>query len=446
MLKKKLSKLVGIKKEDFDLFIKSGQIQVQPIRLIPTLKTGDEMALVSIFLSAIKLVKEYRDDILKELKISRGGVLHFYTEASFPEIDKSRIDGLIIVVIKGIIKEATFFEMKNKNNGIDINQVERYFDLAGKLGVEKLVTISNEFVSDSSISPISIKIPKKISLYHFSWTYLMTLGQLLLFKNEHNIKDADQVEIMREVLYYFENPVSGVSGYSQMKAGWKELAENVRAKKPMKITDKFFEDAVLSWHEEEKDMALLLSRKLGVLVKSSSKGKNSLKEDISKLAKENVIIGSLSVKNSVSDIKTIVDFERRTVSMSVKLIPPLDKGTVARISWVTKQLQNCKKNSEAIFNKIENNIWIETDFKFTKAYAKVKISELNNLVELSKGKEIQAFHFVLINGFGIRFESTKKFVELTEQMILDYYEGIVQHLSNWNRPAPKITKDSIENI
>ena len=34
----------------------------------------------------------------------------------------------------------------------------------------------------------------------------MTKGQLLLFKNDQNIEDEDQVEIMKEVLHYLEAP------------------------------------------------------------------------------------------------------------------------------------------------------------------------------------------------------------------------------------------------
>ncbi len=67
MIKKNLTKLVGLKKEDFDSFVLSGQIQVQPSRLIPTHKTGDEMALTSIFLSTIRLIKEFRDDFFKQI-------------------------------------------------------------------------------------------------------------------------------------------------------------------------------------------------------------------------------------------------------------------------------------------------------------------------------------------------------------------------------------------
>ncbi len=62
----------------------------------------------------------------------------------------------------------------------------------------------------------NVKVPRNFNLYHFSWTYLLTLGQLLLFKNENIIEDADQIEIMRESLHYFESKVSCVSGYTKM--------------------------------------------------------------------------------------------------------------------------------------------------------------------------------------------------------------------------------------
>ena len=35
MMQKKLNKLVGLKKEEFDQFVESKQIQAQPARLIP---------------------------------------------------------------------------------------------------------------------------------------------------------------------------------------------------------------------------------------------------------------------------------------------------------------------------------------------------------------------------------------------------------------------------
>ena len=114
---KKLSKLIGLSKSEFDEVVKQkgndSQITLRPARLIPALKTGDEMALTSVFLSTIKLVKEFRDILFRELKLSRNGKAYYYTEVCFPKIDKCRIDGLIIVTKKNIIREAIYVEEKS---------------------------------------------------------------------------------------------------------------------------------------------------------------------------------------------------------------------------------------------------------------------------------------------------------------------------------------------
>lgn len=416
-------------------------INVREARLIPLLKTGDEGALTSIFLSAVKLIKEYRDYIFKEVKLPRSGNAYFYTEVSFKDIDaKSRLDGLIIIVSKGVIKDALVFEMKNKNNPVEKEQVEKYISLCKKLGISKMVTVSNDFVSDSSQSPVNIdkKLMRNFSLYHFSWTYLMTKGQILLFKNETNIEDEDQVEIMKEVLHYIEAPASGVSGYHNMKSGWKATVDKINNRIPLKVDDSNVIEAVESWHEEERDMALLLSRELGVFVKSTSRSTTSIKEDATRLKSNSELFGNLSIKNSVSDIKIRLDFEVKTVSMTVKVTPPQDKGTKARITWITKQLENAKKKNEAIFQLIEEDLLIEADIKHAREHIRVPISSFELLIDEVNGRDIQSFNIVLMSKFKGGFGSNKKFIVLIEKMILEYYAGIVQYLTNWNRPAPKL--------
>lgn len=83
---KNLNKLVGLKEEDFKYFIGTNQIQYSNARLIPLWKTGDEMALTSIFLSAVRLVKEFRNIIFKQIKIPKSGKFYYLTEVSFPEL------------------------------------------------------------------------------------------------------------------------------------------------------------------------------------------------------------------------------------------------------------------------------------------------------------------------------------------------------------------------
>ena len=438
-MKKSLKKLINLSIDEFYELHQLGQIQYQEARLIPLLKTGDEGALTSIFLSSLKLVKEFRDDIFKEIKLSRIGYSLYLTEVIFHDIDKtSRIDGLILVISKSTIKDAVVFEMKNKNNSLDKEQINRYIGLSKKIGIDKMVTISNEFVSDSSQSPVQIKPPKNFSLYHFSWTYLMTKGQLLLFKNDQNIEDEDQVEIMKEVLHYLEAPTSGVTGYHSMKPGWKTTIEKIGNRIPLRLTDPELVEAVESWHEEEKDMALLLSRKLGVLVKSTNRDKDSIKSSSKNLINEGYLSGNLSIKNSVSDIKIGLDFEIKSVSMSVKVSPPMDKGTKARITWLYKQLDAAKRKNPTVFERIERDLIIEANVKHARQHTKVSWQELDTLFEEVNGKEIQAFNIVYVNKFGKAFSSNKKFIVTIENMILEYYAGIVQYLTNWNRPAPKL--------
>ena len=439
MMKKSLKKLINLSIDEFYELHQLGQIQYQEARLIPLLKTGDEGALTSIFLSSLKLVKEFKDDIFKEIKLSRIGYSLYLTEVIFHDIDKtSRIDGLILVISKNTIKDAVVFEMKNKNNSLDKEQINRYIGLSKKIGIDKMVTISNEFVSDSSQSPVQIKPPKNFSLYHFSWTYLMTKGQLLLFKNDQNIEDEDQVEIMKEVLHYLEAPTSGVTGYHSMKPGWKTTIEKIGNRIPLRLTDPELLEAVESWHEEEKDMALLLSRKLGVLVKSTNRDKDSIKSSSKHLINEGYLSGNLSIKNSVSDIKIGLDFEIKSVSMSVKVSPPMDKGTKARITWLYKQLDTAKRKNPTVFERIERDLIIEANVKHARQHTKVSWLELDTLFEEVNGKEIQAFNIVYVNKFGKAFSSNKKFIVTIENMILEYYAGIVQYLTNWNRPAPKL--------
>ena len=113
---KKISRLIGLKKSDFDNYVNNNKISLTEARLIPVLKTGDEMALTSILMASIRLIKEFRRQIFKEIKLKTGKKAYFYTEVCFKEVnDNARIDGLILIVSSGVIQDALFIEVKNGN-------------------------------------------------------------------------------------------------------------------------------------------------------------------------------------------------------------------------------------------------------------------------------------------------------------------------------------------
>ena len=41
---------------------------------------------------------------------------------------------------------------------------------------------------------------------------------------------------------------------------------------------------------------------------------------------------------------------------------------------------------------------------------------------------------------GKKFESRKGFVQFSENMIVEYYQVVVQYLKKWEKPAPKIVE------
>lgn len=448
---KKLNKIVGLKKSEFDSFLKAEQskqkrqVNVRPCRLIPVLKAGDEMALTSVFLSSIKLIKEFRYNIFKEIKFPKGGKCYYYTEISFPdsEFTESRIDGLIINVSSGIIKDAAFFEMKSGTNFLDKNQIENYIKIAKRFKINKLVTISNQFVSDPKESPIEkLKVQGRFELYHFSWTYIQTLAQILLFDNDENIEDEDQINIMNEVVSYFENPKSGLSGYSAMHKDWKEICEKIYKDQRINKNDSQIRNAVRSWHQEEKDLALLLSRNLGVAVKSTSRvGLKGIDDDIKKLINYQKLDGFLIIKDAFSKIEIDLNFNKKTVTLSANLIPPMDKKNTGKISYLLKQLDKCKRNEGQLYDDIENEIYITPSFKSTRFKDNYSLFDLRNN-DFRSFNDIQKFKILMIKNFKGNFSSQKKFVVELESSTLKFYEAIIQHLSNWKKPPPKVNNFS----
>jgi len=441
-----INKIVGIKKADFDNLAENG-IKLRKARLIPVYKPGDEIALTSVFLSSLRLIKEFKKYFFSEVKLISSGELYVYTEVVFPQFKDSRIDGLIIVVKGGEIKDAAILEMKNKNCLLEQNQIEKYIQIARELNIPKIITVSNEFVSEPTQSPLNIRIPKSIQMFHFSWSYILTLAHhILLFENENNIKDEDQVEIMKEVVAYFENSVTGVCGFSQMKAGWTELVDKMNSGVRLKQADPCVVDTVSSWQQEEKDMALILSRKLGVLVQSgNTKFKGDLKariENDSKALIENKMLSStLGVKGAVSEITVKALFEKRIIEMSVKLNVPLDKGVKGQIGWLKRQIDYCGKKRPKIFNKIYDDLKVDINIKHARSDERISYKRIDEIYEDLKSKEINEFGIVQVNDFGKSFSSRKKFVEIIEDMLIEFYGGIVQHLANWEKPAPKISEE-----
>ena len=151
------------------------------------------------------MIKEFRQNIFKILGLTLTGKVHIFTEIEFKYFDNQRIDGLILIERSGKIIDSIILEVKNKNNELNADQIQRYIKIAQAYKISKILTISNQFVNFPTQSPIQVRMPKSFQMYHFSWSYILTLAHILLFDNKTNIEDRDQIEIMNEILNYFES-------------------------------------------------------------------------------------------------------------------------------------------------------------------------------------------------------------------------------------------------
>ena len=426
----------------FNDFVTAGNIELQNARLIPVLKTGDEQALTSIFLSSLKLIKEFRDKIFSDVKLKRSGKIYYFTEVCFKDIDKSSyFDGLILVVSSGKIVDSAIIEVKNDKNPIDAEQIQRYYDIAKVLGISKVITISNEFVATPEHTIVKIKnLWKTTKLFHLSWTYIQTLGQLLLFDNDDNIVDVDQIEIMEEVLHYMADPRSGVNGFNQMSDGWTKVSEDVR--NMMKSEPVDLENAVVSWHQEEIDMKLMLSRHLGVVVKSKNEDPiKKIARNIQKLKKDNYLSTSLEIKNAPSNIEIKAEFERRMLHMSVEITPNLGYKTFdGRLNSLNRQL---KKMESDMLNHLTITARVyQSPTPIVETYADYD----NFYNEDFKKKDVRRFILTVNQSLGGSFKSKKKFVTLIEGMLKSFYEDIVQNLITYIPKPPTMKKENKKDI
>ncbi|MDZ7821881.1 MAG: hypothetical protein U5N26_08750 [Candidatus Marinimicrobia bacterium] len=447
----KISSIIGMPISNFLKMVEENNVlHVRKARLIPVYKTTDEMSLTSIFLSSLRLINEFKKAIFSELNLTLSGKLYVFTEVNFLETKVDQPDGLIIIVRSNKIKDAALLEVKNKNNCLNEEQINRYLDIAKNFKIPKLITISNQFVSRPTQTPLNIKPPSNVKMYHLSWSYILTIANILLYDNDLNIEDPDQVEIMKEVVSFLEHDVSGVTGFTVMKPGWKNVVDKIRSGSLLNKNDSDVFDTVTSWLQEERDMALILSRKLGSLVKTGiPKYRNDLQAritaEINNLIKSKALTSVLHIQNAASDIYVCAFFERRQIIFEVRLSPPEDKTNRGKIGWIRHQIQRCQKKNHDIFNEIENDLALYVYIKYQKEPMKFNINELEDAWEEVKDMDIKELGIRQEINLARTFESRKKIVEEIEKSLISYYEGVVQHLKEWVKPPPKVIEKKLDN-
>ena len=250
---------------------------------------------------------------------------------------------------------------------------------------------------------------------------------------------------------YFEHDKSGITGFTVMKKGWKAITEKIRSGSAIKKGDPELFETVSSWLEEERDMALLLSRELGLLVETGyRKFMNDLKGRIDHESKTLLdtksLISNLQVKGAASNIKVTACFDTRMIQMEVFMTPPDDKTNRGKFGWIRSQILASQKRDPENFEKIADELGLYVYVKRQRVPEKISLENLDDAWELFKHVDIKEFGLRQVKSLGRNFEGVQKVVTDIESMLLAYYKGIVQYLKPWVKPAPKAQKEESKTL
>jgi len=232
-------------------------------RLFPSGNTMDENQTTSIFLASLQAVKEYREELLINIGVSkiknRNIKLHVYTEI-YNDTKTERIDGLIVLTSgknNPVIEWIAFVESKVKNNLLEQEQIERYITFGREIGINTIITISNEMTTSPLESPINTSKVRNFNLFHWSWTYLKVMSTRLLRTN--SVEDEDHIYILGELRRYFDTH-KHISNFTHMGKLWTDSVSSIH-ETPVgkKIDTNALNEIINSYRQEEKDVSLQLT-------------------------------------------------------------------------------------------------------------------------------------------------------------------------------------------
>ncbi|MBB4302648.1 hypothetical protein GGD81_001678 [Rhodobium orientis] len=419
-------------------------------RLFPVLaETSKEGRTLSIILSCLENVQEFGRSLLSDLGVSVGvrTRIETYTEVVFTKKANEkalRPDGLIKVE-NGKRTWVALVEAKVGKAELTAEQLEAYLDIAKQNGIDALITISNQFAPLPSHHPVSLgaHARKKATLFHWSWMYILTEAKLLL--DNRDVSDRDQQILLNEMVRFLTHDSAGVKSFDQMPASWGDVVSKLHAGGTLSANSDETKEIVGSWHQESRDLSLILSRQLATSVEIKVPRKHAadpterVKADVKKLIEDKCVYTTHNVPDAASPLEVCVDFRSRSIVISMKLKAPGDrKTTKARINWLLKQLQKAEDDTILI------RFYWPGRASHTQFTLKDLREDITPAIDGKQGMTVSSFDIVMVKDCGARLGQRRNFIVDIENAVPTFYKGVGQYLRVWQAAAPKLREEKTE--
>jgi len=414
-------------------------------RLIPV-ATKPELRNTSVTCAMLMAVDEFAEVLLGSFGAPTGkrAKVRVWVEPMFKSAKNDSKDhrpDALIVVDNGRREWRALIEAKVKNVDLDSGQIERYLDIAKTHGIDAVVTISNQFVATPTQSPCDINRQKlkKVTLFHWSWSYLKTEAKIQLSKSA--VSDPDQAYMLGEYVRYLEDDSAGVSEFEQMGKAWVEVCKLYFAKSKVDKKSPLGVAVVSDWEELMRCTALLMSRELETNVTTllTAKERNDPNGRLEALQisfiSSGVLESRLEVPDAASPISVEADLTRRSVTVSMAVDAPRDrKRASATVNWLLRQLSKTEDGSIMLVAKWPGRTQ-DTCVELSKAR-----EDLDSLVGDRKGQLPRSFEIRAVSDLGGKFTQRRKFVPELVSCVRRFYEAVGQHVVPWQPPPPKPKK------
>ena len=417
-----------------DSILKSGKVAC----LLPALKESAwEQNLTSSFLATLISVNKYSEKLLHPLcnlannkNVSCEAWVEVTLKKQDPAItDKNRPDGLLI--IKSGTREWKALIEAKVDGSLEKDQLERYLKLARKNEVDALITIANQYTicpDKKDFHPlrkeINGKLLQSVDLYHWSWGFL--ISQAFIHLRNKEIKDTEQTFILKEFLRFVYKKHPKLTQFKSMNDEWQTLCNNIRNIKP---NDNYLNGAISSWHEYMRFLSLGLSESVGVdvSIEGAKNYEDRMKADINNLKNERVLEAVFHIPQSPSKVSFKAFIENKKVEISIKL--PANKNakrasaTLAPyLNWLKANTANHQFTIIACWGRnIESPIQF-SDF-INDEYKRNKFFNRPNGLTTELPKE-----FIIRIDKELNNDFQKKFVQQTNNLLVDFYTQIVQNI------------------
>ena len=402
-------------------------------RLFPSGNTMDENQATSIFLASLQAVKEYREELLINIGVNkiknRNIKLHVYTEV-YNETKTERIDGLIVLTSgknNPIIEWIAFVESKVKNNLLEQEQIERYVKFGREIGVNTIITISNEMTTSPLESPINTSKARNFNLFHWSWTYLKVMSTRLL--RTDSVEDEDHIYILGELRRYFDTH-KHISNFTHMGKLWTDSVLSIHETQVGKKIDvNALNEIINSYRQEEKDVSLQLTDISPFYVQLLLKKNEERYESIAnQLQSDNrTIISTYFVNNDKKRTFNLeIDFLRKTITCRASVI--IEKGkAIAQVSALLKKLKLSGVSEDIMINAVYKRNKCQ-ECKLSTILDEKTENKQYSIHNKEYGDEIKFFDIYIKKEIGRDFQAPQKFIGEVEGISQTFLLQVVRYI------------------